>query len=203
MTGASDSPSAGAAGLTELDKQLMVICSEKQARVIALPSQTCLYKVSCHVHFYQLDNGCTLAQRCWFFALNSINFTKGQNHRDQYGRSCFNPTPSESRFGHSVRKSRSFRHEHIPRLLPGQWAFRCLVSSQFAAAYGCGLLAPNRMRITLVRIRSAWTGSLFDLAFGIGQDHLVGRCMVSFLFHVHLFNRTKPCYVFSLESTSD
>ncbi|VDP74042.1 unnamed protein product [Echinostoma caproni] len=45
LSGAMDSPSAGAAGLTEADKQLLVVCSEKQARVIALPSQTCLYKV--------------------------------------------------------------------------------------------------------------------------------------------------------------
>ncbi|GAA50460.1 syntaxin binding protein 5, partial [Clonorchis sinensis] len=29
----------------EPDKQLLVICSEKQARVVSLPSQTCLYKV--------------------------------------------------------------------------------------------------------------------------------------------------------------
>ncbi|CAH8647567.1 unnamed protein product [Heterobilharzia americana] len=39
-----DSPT-GTKGFTESDRQLIVLCSEKQARVVALPSQTCLYKV--------------------------------------------------------------------------------------------------------------------------------------------------------------
>ncbi|KAH8864759.1 Syntaxin-binding protein 5 [Schistosoma japonicum] len=32
-------------GFIDCDRQLLVLCSEKQARVVALPSQTCLYKV--------------------------------------------------------------------------------------------------------------------------------------------------------------
>ncbi|VDQ05671.1 unnamed protein product [Trichobilharzia regenti] len=39
-----DSPT-GSKGFTDSDRQLVVLCSEKQARVVALPSQTCLYKV--------------------------------------------------------------------------------------------------------------------------------------------------------------
>ncbi|CAH8871463.1 unnamed protein product [Trichobilharzia szidati] len=39
-----DSPT-GSKGFVDSDRQLVVLCSEKQARVVALPSQTCLYKV--------------------------------------------------------------------------------------------------------------------------------------------------------------
>ncbi|CAH8649251.1 unnamed protein product [Schistosoma margrebowiei] len=39
-----DSPTTSK-GFIECDRQLVVLCSEKQARVVALPSQNCLYKV--------------------------------------------------------------------------------------------------------------------------------------------------------------
>lgn len=39
-----DSPTTSK-GFIECDRQLLVLCSEKQARVVALPSQNCLYKV--------------------------------------------------------------------------------------------------------------------------------------------------------------
>ncbi|CAH8576344.1 unnamed protein product [Schistosoma turkestanicum] len=39
-----DSPTTSK-GSVECDRQLLILCSEKQARVVALPSQTCLYKV--------------------------------------------------------------------------------------------------------------------------------------------------------------
>ncbi|CAL8108438.1 unnamed protein product [Calicophoron daubneyi] len=42
---AAKSAPTGPTGLTESDKQIVVMCSEKQARVISLPSQTCLYKM--------------------------------------------------------------------------------------------------------------------------------------------------------------
>ncbi|CAI2734747.1 unnamed protein product [Schistosoma spindalis] len=44
VTAGLDSPTTSK-GFIECDRQLLVLCSEKQARVVALPSQNCLYKV--------------------------------------------------------------------------------------------------------------------------------------------------------------